>query len=34
MNQYTAGTWLIQCTKHDKDNQMESLDSPVEYRSR
>ena len=31
---HTEGKWLIHGTKHRKDNQLQSLNSPVEYPSR
>ena len=32
--QHSGGKWLIPGTKHRKDNQLQSLDLPVEYPSR
>ena len=32
--QHTGGKWLIHGTKRRKDNQLRSLESPVEYPSR
>ena len=34
MNQHTGGSGLIHGTKRRKDNQLQSLNSPVEYPSR
>ena len=34
MDQYTGGKWLINGTKRRKDNQMQSVESPVEHPSR
>ena len=31
MDQYTAGKWLIHSTENRKVNQLQSLESPVEY---
>ena len=33
VDQHTGGKWLIHDTKHRKDNQLQSLNSPVEYSS-
>ena len=34
MDQHTWGKWLIYGTKRRKDNQLQSLELPVEYSSR
>ena len=34
VDQYTGGKWLIHHTKHCKDNQFQTWNSPVEYPSR
>ena len=34
VDQHTGGKWLIHGTKCCKDNQLQSLDSPVEYPSK
>ena len=34
MEQHTGGKWLIHGTKRHKDNQLQSLEIPVEYPSR
>ena len=34
MDQHTGGKWLIHGTKRHKDNQLQSLELPVEYPSR
>ena len=34
VDQHTRGKWLIHGTKHHKDNQLQSLEPPVEYPSR
>ena len=31
VEQHTGGKWLMHGTKHRKDNQLQSLDLPVEY---
>ena len=33
VDKHTGGKWLIHDTKRRKDNQLQSLDSPVEYPS-
>ena len=33
-DQHTRGKWLVHGTKRRKDNQLQSLNSPVEYLSR
>ena len=34
LDQHTGGKWLIHDAKYCKDNQFQSLESPVEYPSR
>ena len=34
VDQHTGGKWLIHGTKRHKDNQLQSLEPPVEYSSR
>ena len=34
VDQHTGGKWLTHGTKHRKDNQLQSLEPPVEYPSR
>ena len=34
LDQHTGGKWLIHGTKRRKDNQLQSLEPPVEYPSR
>ena len=34
LDQHTGGKWLIHGTKHHQDNQLQSLELPVEFPSR